>query len=762
MLKLLLPIMLILLSLPVFAQTAHPANGKLFDTDIVPRIDIEMSADDLDFLLDWNNRDNDEHFPASFFFTNGERRDTVYEVGVRLRGNTTRGAAKKAFKISFNTFTTGRKYRGVEKLNLNPEKNDPTLARSQICWTLAQQMGIPAARTNHVELYINGDYFGLYLNTEHIDENFVKKRFGNNDGNLYKCLFPATLAYQSSDPNAYKSVIYGRRAYDLKTNTDVDDYSDFAQFIDILNNTPTADLACELEKVFNVNDYLKAIAFDVLTGNWDGPLYNKNNFYLYHNSATDKFEYIPYDLDNTLGIDWLHRDWSERNIYDWAKHGDPRPLYNKIIQVTEYRDRYTYYLQQYVEQFFNVENLDFFLTELPDILHPYVASDGYYERDFGFSSHDFLAAYTQHIDTDHVKYSIKDFINKRRSKTIDQLFINNISPIISNLNINNHTGNNDLNVAVQIVDESIAQTEICYHTGDISNLTCIEMTMDNGINHQYTASIQNVAGNDIFYQIRAIDSTGKISQMPRCNYALASFIRSNITVAINEFMASNQNTIADEFGEFDDWLELYNFGDEPVFLGDKYLSDKPNNPTKWPLPEITIAAGEFLLIWVDEDGPQGDLHTNFKLSADGEFIGLYDADANDNALIDGLEFGEQTTDVSFGRLPNGTGDFQILSPTPGASNMPVSVNNIADFGIELTFAPNPFEEQLSIHLQNPQRVSLTLEIVDIVGRIVFTKAITSLELTEMIDATSWASGLLNVVLKENREVIYTDKLLKIN
>ena len=103
--------------------------------------------------------------------------------------------------------------------------------------------------------------------------------------------------------------------------------------IDVLNNTQTNDLPCELEKIFNVNSYLKAMAFDILAGNWDGPLFNKNNFYLYHNEATGLFEYIPYDLDNTFGIDWFSINWAERNIYTWANDDQPRPLYWRILNV---------------------------------------------------------------------------------------------------------------------------------------------------------------------------------------------------------------------------------------------------------------------------------------------------------------------------------------------------------------------------------------------------------------------------------------------
>ena len=200
--------------------------------------------------------------------------DTLENVGFRLRGNTSRSARKKSFKLDINAFVPGRKFYGVSKINLNGQHNDPTSARSKICADLADWIGIPSMRTNHVELYINGEYFGLYTNVEHIDQNYAKKRFGNKNGNLYKCLYPADLNYKGDNPDLYKEIIYGRRNYELKSNTKEDDYSDFAKFVRTLNLTSDANFACEIEKVFNVDSYLKAIIFDVLTGNWDGPIYN--------------------------------------------------------------------------------------------------------------------------------------------------------------------------------------------------------------------------------------------------------------------------------------------------------------------------------------------------------------------------------------------------------------------------------------------------------------------------------------------------------
>ena len=229
----------------------------------------------------------------------------------------------------------------------------------------------------------------LYLNVEHVDEEFVDKRYGNQDGNLYKCLWPADLEYLGSNPDLYKIDMGGRRAYDLKTNTELDDYTDIAHFIDVLNNTPIADLPCELEKVFNVQDYLKVVAMDVFTANWDGYIWDKNNFYLYHNSETGLFEFLPYDLDNTFGIDWFSIDWGERDIYNWEHDNEGRPLYQRLMQVQKYRDWYSWYFTQILD-IMNPTGYFPRLDEIRDQIYPYIQTDTYYQMHYGYGIADFL------------------------------------------------------------------------------------------------------------------------------------------------------------------------------------------------------------------------------------------------------------------------------------------------------------------------------------------------------------------------------------
>jgi len=143
---------------------------------------------------------------------------------------------------------------------------------------------------------------------------------------------------------------------------------------------------------------------------------------------------------------------------------------------------------------------------------------------------------------------------------------------------------------------------------------------------------------------------------------------------IDEFMASNSTTIKDpDFNNYADWVEIYNSGSAPVNLKNYYITDNLSQPQKFKIQsDLIVESSGYVLIWAD-DANIGS-HTNFKLNADGESIGLYDPAIR---LIDTVTFGIQQTDVSFGRFPNGTNNWYMFSlATPGSSNQESGISNI--------------------------------------------------------------------------------------
>jgi hypothetical protein len=150
-----------------------------------------------------------------------------------------------------------------------------------------------------------------------------------------------------------------------------------------------------------------------------------------------------------------------------------------------------------------------------------------------------------------------------------------------------------------------------------------------------------------------------------------------VAVKVNEFAAQNAS-IADPYGEFNDWIEVYNTGTNNVDLGGFGLTDNLSQPFKWRFPSNTIIGPHaFLVVWADNDQfpvgrTNGVFATNFALSAGGEAIGLYKPDGS---ALDAFTFGPQTTDVTRGRWPDGVDPMNWLGyPTPGSANVSRSNN----------------------------------------------------------------------------------------
>ncbi|MCK4749350.1 MAG: lamin tail domain-containing protein, partial [Bacteroidales bacterium] len=151
-------------------------------------------------------------------------------------------------------------------------------------------------------------------------------------------------------------------------------------------------------------------------------------------------------------------------------------------------------------------------------------------------------------------------------------------------------------------------------------------------------------------------------------------------ISFNEVCASNQSGFADEFGQLDDWIEIYNDNDFNVNLAGWYLSDSAGYELKYQIPSgqpgiTTVKAKDYLLIWCDNDPMQGPLHTNFKLKREGESLSLVQKVDQDLHYVDSFHYPELYADLTFGRIQD-TGHWEFLEPTPLALNEKVELNGI--------------------------------------------------------------------------------------
>jgi hypothetical protein len=199
-------------------------------------------------------------------------------------------------------------------------------------------------------------------------------------------------------------------------------------------------------------------------------------------------------------------------------------------------------------------------------------------------------------------------------------------------------------------------------------------------------------------------------------------------VIINELLALNESINFDENGEYDDWVEIHNQTDEVIDLTGFFLTDREDNLLKWQFPEsgAIIEPNGYMVIWCDEDQEQGPLHTNFKLSSSGEFIGLVSPDGE--TLLDSIFFPQQNQDISYGRSSQDQVQWEYLTPTPGSSNSGLELIQeiiVEDFHLDAIY-PNPFNSNinLSLHIHDPS-TNFRIDIISLTGQIVSTKSFES-------------------------------------
>ena len=162
-------------------------ESKLFNTDQIMDIDILMDEDDWNNMLE--NAISEEYYSCNVV-VNGK---TFYSVGIRPKGNTSLSSIvndpdtdRYSFKLEFDHYIEGQTCYGLDKLILNNNYADATNMKEAIVYDMYQYLGVDASLYNYAKISVNGDYQGVYLALEAVEDSFMLRNYGTEDGNLYK------------------------------------------------------------------------------------------------------------------------------------------------------------------------------------------------------------------------------------------------------------------------------------------------------------------------------------------------------------------------------------------------------------------------------------------------------------------------------------------------------------------------------------------------------------------------------------------------
>ncbi len=362
-----------------FSAICQIDGDKIFQNDQI--ITIELTFHQASFFdsLETNYL-TQEYMKADLVLTDSTGTYSYPEVGVRLKGNSTYNHPnnKKAFKIDFNKYVSGQKHDGLKKLNFSNGFKDPSMMREKVFFEVSKAVGVQVPRANFANVYFNGNLWGFYTVVEQIDDQFLDWSILDDAGNLFK----AGENFGTSNPPAnliyYGSTIadYTDR-YELKTNETANDWSDIISFMDFVNNSSSTDFENDLTQKIELTEYLRSVALDNMFSNLDSYTGSARNYYVYHHSVTDKWEWIKWDGNESFGSYSGGGGPGGVNVLnlDPDYHDSERPLLENVFASPSL---YNLYLIEYchiLENYFNSTYMDALIDSYTSLIHTAVYAD---------------------------------------------------------------------------------------------------------------------------------------------------------------------------------------------------------------------------------------------------------------------------------------------------------------------------------------------------------------------------------------------------
>lgn len=417
-----------------YADDEYGNDHPIFNETTIAQIHITTNQSFVDFFLDPANSQTKEYFPCDFWFYNGYVYQNFTDIGFRIKGGASRHFLKKNWKFSFNEYVQGQKIYGMSKLNLKSMEMDPGALREKTCIGLLYSMNAYVYRGSYAQLYINGMNMGMYIMLEEINKQFLQSRFGNDNGLLYKCV--GDLSYLGADPDLYANCTAGDSMCYTPETDEAEDFSLLRDFIAVLNKTPEDEFEEAIQKIFDVDLFLRTFTVEVLTGNWDG-IWDCNNYWLYYNPDVNVFQYFRQDLDVSFGTWDSIYSFNDINVYGWGNYNSRGyRLINRILNVDSFRNSFSNYMLEFVKVYYNFgSNLIPRVNTISYEIAPGIMQDKWRNMDFAWTYYETLGDVSNTIvrETSELwdfrrenmtSYSILDFMKIRVPTAIEQIMAN--------------------------------------------------------------------------------------------------------------------------------------------------------------------------------------------------------------------------------------------------------------------------------------------------------------------------------------------------
>ena len=701
-------------------------SQDVFDVG-VRNIDIYFSQTNWDDSLDiYYANGLSERLVADSIVIDGEMDENV---GIKYKGISSYFLAnvKNPMNIKLDYINNGQSIDGYNVLKLSNGFRDPSFIREVLSYEMARQY-MPSPKATYAKVTVNGTLIGLYTCVQSIDDDFTNENFYERKGPFFKvditgtsipgCFGPLGILEYYSDTNCYQ------RAYEMESTND---WTQLGYFLDTLNNHFT-----EVENVMDIDRTLWMMAFENLIIGLDGPINSiPHNFYLFKDN-NGRFSPLLWDMNMAFGTftSGLPSPVTNANLQELDIFHNINDASNKlttqIFSSDRYKRMYVAHMRTILNEQFVNDNYSTRALQLQQLIDADVNADP-----------NTFYSYTEFIDNTSTSVAniigISELMNARISYLQGLSEFTATPPVITNISTSptNVLPHSTINITAEITNSNYAYLGYRYTFAD--KFEKLQM-YDDGLHGDGSAAdgvfgaTITVDARDVQYYFYAENTDAGIFSPERAEkeYHQLPVVGG---LVINEIMAGNVNAVADQNGEYDDWVELYNGNSFSLNLNGYYLSDNENELTKWTFPNITIPANGYLIVWCDTAGnSQTGLHTTYRLSSDQEEVYLTDPT---NTVIDAVHYVNMIADKGFARVPNGTGAMQYQDHTYNAINQ----NNTAIVDVNVSgnmrVYPNPSINRIYV-LGATESVS----VFNMMGQEVFYK-----QEVKSIDISNWENGV---------------------
>jgi hypothetical protein len=697
----------------------------LYGSDTIPNYDLEGFISERNVVLTYFDEAGNVVFSEN--------------LGLRIAGGGSRHSAVKNLKLYWRDQYGKRKLEEkifseidlqvFETMLLRSGGHRPDcLPKDELGSDITRVLPFEKSTYNYVQVYLNGEYWGIHSFKQKLDEDHLH--------NKYKI------------PKKELVLLFGKNRVNYGIAQDGIDYQNMVDFA-FGNDMNVTENYNRLDSLMDIENYRDYMISQIFLGNGDWP-YSNIKFWRKRTDINTqsslghdgKYRWILYDLDGTFGGSCSDVFVTFNTLSRALTPNPPFTEYTKLFRGLMTSEQFQ---RDFINRTCDLLNSSFLpkvtrpkreqiKTFLDDQVldhvvrwrYPSIADSLHHRANEipNLVKWDYLHGRMDTFLIERPRYFRNHMSNMWSLSDTSKIELDVNDPIMGKVKINSI-----------IIDENLEGVTTNIYPWEGTYFQDIEIPLKaianpgyqfvrwDGINFTDDEIVVTIQGDTNFTAIFEIDTT-YIEPLP---------------LFINELQPANGNFITDEFGEFDDWLELYNPNNFPVQLNQYALTDDKNNPTKYKIDiPLEIPAKGFALFWCDDQTGQGIYHTTFKIkNAPNEFIGLYNL--KKNQFEDSIKHPNVAKNKSYGRSSDGHQDWIVFNiPTPNATNE----------WIDEEEAPN---DRLFLY-PNPNSTSVLFASQEISGTIfsMSGRIVGSIHQTQIIPINHLSSGIYIIKTDKNK------------